>query len=76
MDKPVSPRGNISGQTVGVTLMQAPVTAGKQIPRTTHAARRALCLGPLAQRAAGRAGPCLAVVTAHPAACDGPGSRA
>ncbi len=56
--------------------MQAPDTARKQIPRTAHAARRALCLRPLAQRAAGRAGPCLAVLEAHPVACAGPGSRA
>jgi len=71
-----SPRGNISGQTVGMRITQAPDTARKQIPRITHAARRAPCLGPLAQRAAGQAGPCLAVLEAQAAACAGPGSRA
>ncbi len=48
-----SPRGNISGQTVGVTIMQAPVIVRKQISRTAHAGHRALCLGPRAQRPGG-----------------------
>jgi len=70
-----SPRGNISGQTVGVTIMQAPVIVRKQISRTAHAGHTSLP-GTSGTACSGPAGPCLAVLVAHPAACDGPSSRA